>query len=144
MTVPAPDVVMQLPGGYLFVGPAVVGYVSGALERVERQHRLEGIRPPEAWVHLRDAASKAADCARESAKVRKTAVMPQSPQISSGPLIGVGRVAEVLGCTPQWARTLLRRGDLTTARRVGRTWLVEEDEVVAWVLVQATQDEAAA
>jgi helix-turn-helix protein len=143
MTTPAPDMVMQLPGGYLLVGPATVGYVVGALERVERQHRLEGIRPPEAWLHLREAATKAAAFASESAKVRKMPPMRQSPQIGSGRQIGAGQVAEVLGCSGQWARTLLRRGDFATARRVGRAWLVDEDELTAWVLTRAESEAAA-
>lgn len=147
----APDVVVQLGDGYLLVGPATVGYVVSALERVERQHRLEGITPPPAWRHLRDAAVKArnvafktADCVGESTKARNAGPMARSAQIGSGRLVGAGRVAEVLGCSDQWSRARLRRGDFATARRVGRSWLVEEDEVVALALVEAAQTEVVA
>ena len=144
MTAAPPDMVMQLPGGYLLVGPATVGYVVSALERMERQHRLDGIRPPVAWQHLREAASKAAACAGETAKVRKIPSVAGFAEIGSGRLVDAGRVAEVLGCSLQWARTRLRRGDFSTARRVARAWLVDEDEVVAWALVQIDRDGAAA
>jgi hypothetical protein len=129
--------------GFLLIGPAAAAHVASALQRAEQRHRLDGIRPPALWVTLRNAASASAAFAIESAKVRSSDGMSQSDSIGSGQ-VGAGRVAEVLGCSPQWARALLRRGDLSTARRVGRTWLVDEDEVAAMAITQAVQDEAAA
>lgn len=135
---------MQLPGGWLLLGPASAAYVAMALKWVERQHRLEGIRPPAAWVHLREASLRASAFASESAKVRSADVRAESSQFGSENRVGAGRVAEVLGCSEQWARNRLRRGDFVTARRVGRIWLVDEDELIAWTVSQAACSEAAA
>lgn len=148
MTWPAGELpagaVVSFGDGSLLIGPATVGYVASALAGVERQCRLDGIRPPEAWLHLRDAAAKAAAFAAETAKVRKIHVVPESAQIGPSRVVDAGRVAEVLSCSPQWARALLRRGDFATARRAGRSWLVDEDELTARVIRQSRRDGAAA
>ncbi len=144
MTSLEPDAVVELADGFLLIGPAAAVYVAGALERVERSHRLEGIRPPAIWVDLSAAAARSAGIARDTAKHRKTSHVPQFAQIGSGLMVGVGRVAELAGISKVYARQLCRRRAFATARRPGRDWLVDEDEVVAWALARAHRSEAAA
>jgi hypothetical protein len=138
-----PDAVVEMGDGFVLLGPAAAVHVARALALVERQQRLDGIRAPQRWVALREAATRAAAFAAESAKVRESASMPQFPQ---GPdvRVGVGRVAELACCSEQWARALCRRGEFATARQLGGTWLVDEDEVVAWAVARAGRGEAVA
>jgi excisionase family DNA binding protein len=44
--------------------------------------------------------------------------------------IGISDAAQRLGCSPEYARRLARRGRLS-ARRVGRTWLVDAAALAA-------------
>ncbi|MGC8919455.1 helix-turn-helix domain-containing protein [Streptomyces sp. PG2] len=47
-------------------------------------------------------------------------------------MLGMGKVAALLGCTPQWARRLAARGELPGAQRVGRIWLVPSTSLDAF------------
>ncbi|OQD52732.1 hypothetical protein BM536_031985 [Streptomyces phaeoluteigriseus] len=49
-------------------------------------------------------------------------------------MLGMGEVAALLGCTPQWARRLASRGDLPGAQRVGgtRTWVISSTDLDAY------------
>lgn len=138
-----PDVVLEMPGGFVLIGPAVAAAVGPVLRQAERTARLDGIRTPLWLVALQEATTNSASFAYESAKARKPAVVPQSARIGSGHLVGAERVAESLRCSPQWARRLLRRGDFATAQRVGKSWLVDEDELAAWVIARAESEAAA-
>ena len=136
-----PDV-LCLPGGYVLVGPGLVGYLARAMALVEREHRADGIAAPPAWARLRDASYRAAAFAVETAKARKAANMPSSRRFSSSGYVGSGRVAELLGCSEQWARARLRRGEFASARKIGGSWTVEENELQALLIAQSARDEA--
>jgi hypothetical protein len=137
------DAVLELPGGFVMIGPAVAAAVGPALRHADKVHRMDGIRTPPWLVALQEATTRSASFAYESAKARKPPLVPQSTQIGSGQLVGAGRVANSLHCSPQWARSLLRRGAFVTARQVGRTWLVDADELAAWVIARAEGEAAA-
>ncbi|WP_406488995.1 helix-turn-helix domain-containing protein [Streptomyces phaeochromogenes] len=47
-------------------------------------------------------------------------------------MLGMGEVAALIGCTPQWARRLAARGDLPDAQRVGLVWLIPSTSLDAF------------
>jgi hypothetical protein len=144
MTVPAAGVAVPAGAGHVLVGPLGAAHLARALALVEREYRLAGIRPSEHWLALRDAIDQAAAFAYETAKVRIRTDLSRSDRVITSVRVGTERVAELAGCSQQWARALLRRGEFATAQCQGSVWAVDEAEVVTWAVAKATHDEAAA
>lgn len=130
--------------GFLLIGPVGAAYLKRALELTAVQHRQNGIRPGENWAILRDAVEQAAAFAYETANFPSASDMGASAPGCISVRIGAGRVSEMLACSPQWARALLRRGVFGSARRVGPVWTVDESEVAAWVVERAADSDVAA
>ena len=129
--------------GHVLVCPLGAAYLARALSVVEREHRLAGVRPPAEWLELREVINRAAAFGLESSSFRDLPEVPSSRSTFSD-RIGAGRVAELLGCSEPWARSLLRRGEFASARRRGWAWEVDQDEVLAWLLTRAVGAEAVA
>jgi hypothetical protein len=129
------DLVTLLGGGQLLIGPVGALYVARALAAAERAAGRDGVRPPADFVTLLAAAVRAADQAHAFAP--ETAKVSWPTDVSTSPgadrwidPVDVGEVARMLGCSPQWARSLCRRGEFTTAQRRPNGWLVDRGEVV--------------
>ncbi|MFF9215506.1 helix-turn-helix domain-containing protein [Streptomyces viridosporus] len=78
-----------------------------------------------------------ADARALLAALNRAAAQPVSPTKPAGDdpanvMLGMGEVAALIGCTPQWARRLAARGEIPDARRVGRIWLVPASSVDAF------------
>lgn len=130
--------------GYFMVGPVGAAYLARAMSVVEREHRLAGVSPPADWVHLREVIDRAAAFAYETAKARTRPAVSRSAGVAPSGLVGTEQVADLAGCSQQWARALLRRGEFATARCHGSVWTVEADEVAAWAVARASRGQAAA
>jgi excisionase family DNA binding protein len=54
------------------------------------------------------------------------------PPLSLSEVTGTGAAAAVLGCSPQWVRTLCASGELPGARRVGKDWLIPNESIESY------------
>jgi hypothetical protein len=127
--------------GYVLIGPLGAAYLARAIALIERDHP---VRQSENWRVLRESIDRAAAFAYERTNVRPVSDLKCSDRVGTSVRVGAEQVADMAQCSQQWARTLLRRGEFATARRLGSVWTVDKDEVAAWVVARAIRDEAVA
>lgn len=139
MTSGIPDgLALPLGGGQVLLGPAGALLVANALAAAEIAARRDGIRAPASLTVLRAALDQAAAEARDMAETAKVARRARLAASLAAPPpwvdpIGAAEAAQILGVSPQYARSLCRREAFTSARRRSGAWVVERAEVLARV-----------
>ncbi|WP_375491994.1 helix-turn-helix domain-containing protein [uncultured Jatrophihabitans sp.] len=125
------DVTVTRGGDVLLSGVAVLD-VATALELVAAVHRNNGGAGATRLASLMEpfttAARRVQSFVVETAKPSELVAVPESALADP---ISSDEAAQLLGCSPQNFTKHCRRGTYDTARRTGRTWLIERSEVLA-------------
>ncbi len=133
---------LNLGHGQVLLGPAGVLVVARSMAFVERFGQRTRGRPTVEFSTVRQIIEAGAAQVRAEAFPYETGNFPPAAGVAASGRsvvdpIGVAEMAKLLGVTPQWARTLLRRGAFASGQLTSGTWLVDRDEVLASLAGQA-------
>lgn len=116
---------MVRPDGSVVVPAGLVGPVLGALVRdLTARVRSSGATVPAGVQELLYALHEGQQRAENPLPPNGFAPETQGHPGDTVDFVTVADAAHHLGCSEQWVRTLLRRGQLA-GRRAGRAWLVD-------------------
>lgn len=113
--------------GSIVSSSEVWGWVSARVSKLARQDaRLNGSFSP-LLLELVDATGRAAHCAEDAQVVEVPSAEPVVGLVARMEL-SPDEVAKRMGCSAEYVRRLARNGRLE-ARRVGRSWLIDESQI---------------
>lgn len=124
----APTAAVRPDGGVVVPGP-LIGPLRAVLARVLARAADDGATPSPAFRELLWVLAAA-----ERQPTTRPAFADETPPHPPGKLeISTSEAAELLGCSPQYVRSLCRSGALA-GRRIGSTgpWLIDQARLDAW------------